>query len=184
MLGCNKISYTLKWTCSFQLLVCLSVCNYLLPPCMKRLKSISVPIRIHCKKHIFFSIRVFFHRHWRFTWQQGKRGDHLLFHSTTSTHSRTLRHLFATLHVRWLSRIFNCNACVYQTATRWDLPPYWITIWLIDWLIDNGIFVYLLDELILGFCYGDLTCGKLEDLNSHRLSPLYYKRIDYPVYPE
>ena len=32
----------------------------------------------------------------------------------------------------WLSRIFNCNTCVYQTATRWDLPPYRITIWLID----------------------------------------------------
>ena len=74
MLGCNKIWYTLKWTCSFQLLVCLSVCNYLLPPCMKRLKSISVPIRIHCQKNIFCSIRVFFHRHWRFTWQQGERG--------------------------------------------------------------------------------------------------------------
>ena len=26
----------------------------------------------------------------------------------------------------------NRSACVYQTATRWDLPPYWITIWLID----------------------------------------------------
>ena len=45
-------------------------------------------------------------------------GDHLLFHSTISTRSRTLRHLFATLHVRWLSRIFNRNVCVYQTATR------------------------------------------------------------------
>ena len=35
-----------------------------------------------------------------------------------------MRHLFAALHVRWLSRIFNCNACVYQTTTRWDLPSY------------------------------------------------------------
>ena len=101
---------------------------------------------------IFFSVRVFFHRHWRFTGQQEKEEDHLLFHSTTSTCSRTLRHLFATLHVRWLSRIFNRNACVYQTATRWDLPPYQITtIWLIDWLIDDAMFVCLLDELILGF---------------------------------
>ena len=40
-----------------------------------------------------FSIGVFFRRHWRFTGQQGKGGDHLLFHSTTSTHSRTLRYL-------------------------------------------------------------------------------------------
>ena len=83
----------------------------------------------------FFSISVFFHRHWRFTGQQGKGGDHRLFHYTTFTRSRTLRHLFATLHVRWL-RILNRNACVYQTATWWDLLPYGITIWLIDWLID------------------------------------------------
>ena len=33
----------------------------------------------------------------------------------------------------YLSRIFNRIACIYQTATRWDLPPYWITIWLIDY---------------------------------------------------
>ena len=62
---------------------------------------------------------------------RGRQGT-ILFHSTTSTPSRTFRHLFATLHVRWLSHIFNSNACIYQTATRWDLPPYRITIWLID----------------------------------------------------
>ena len=48
----------------------------------------------------FFPIRVFFHGHWQLTGQQGKGGDHLLFHSSTSTRSRTFRHLFATLHVR------------------------------------------------------------------------------------
>ena len=83
---------------------------------------------------------------------RGKGGNHLLFHSTTSTHSRTLRHLFTTFHMRWLSRIFNSNVCVYQTATRWDLPPYRIAIWLIDWWCN--VFC-LLDELILGFCYND-----------------------------
>ena len=67
----------------------------------------------------------------RFTWQQGKGGDHLLFHSTTSTRSQTLRHLFATLHVRWLSCIFNCNACVYQTAV-YELPPCLFFTWWID----------------------------------------------------
>ena len=80
----------------------------------------------------FFSIMVFFRGHWRLTGQQGKGGDLLLFDSTTPTRSRTFRHLFATLHVRWLSRIFNHNACIYQTATRWDVPPYRILIWLID----------------------------------------------------
>ena len=86
--------------------------------------------------YIFFSIRAFFHWHWQFIGQQGKGGDHLLFHSTNSTHSRTFRHLFATFHVRGLSRIFNLNACIYQTTTQWDLPPYW--------LIMQCLFVYLM----------------------------------------
>ena len=98
---------------------------------------------------------------WQLTGQQGKGGEAgeageagegrgtILFQSTTSTRSRTLRHLFATLHVRWLSHIFNRNACIYQIATRWGLPSYWITIWLIDDVI--LIFVYLHVELILGF---------------------------------
>ena len=97
----------------------------------------------------FFSLRLFFHGHWKITGQQAKGEDHLLFYSTAFTRSRTFRHLFATLQVRWLSHIFNCNACIYQTATRWDLPPYWITIWLIDDVM--LIFVCLLVDLILGF---------------------------------
>ena len=99
--------------------------------------------------NFFFSIRVFFHRHWQFTGQQGKGGDHLLFHSTTSTRSRTFRHLFATLHVRWLSRIFNRSACVYQTATRWDLLPYRITIWVIDWWCNVCLFTWWIDSRFL-----------------------------------
>ena len=123
-----------------------------------------------------FSIRVFFHRHWQFTGQLGKGGNYVLFHLTTSTRSRTLRHLFATLHVRWLSRIFNHNACVYQTATRWDLPPYRITIWLIDWLMMQCLLLYLMN-----WFYVFVTAiwhGKPVDLSSHRLSPLHYKRTD------
>ena len=126
---------------------------------------------------IFFSIRVFFffHRHWRFTGQKGKGGDHLLFHSTTSTRSRTFRHLFATLHVRWLSRIFNRNACVYQTATRWDLPPYRITIWVIDWWCNVCLFTWWIDSRSFVTA---IWCEKPVDLNSHWLSPLYYNQID------
>ena len=79
---------------------------------------------------ILFFYQNFLYRHWRFTGQQGKGGDHLLFHSTTSTRSRTLRHLYETLHLI-------------------ELP--------FEWLIDDAMFVCLLDELILGFCYSDLT---------------------------
>ena len=111
----------------------------------------------------FFSVRVFFHGHWRLSTPQGKEGDYLLFHSTTSARSRTFRHLFASLHVRWLSHIFNRTACAcsYQTASWWDVPPYRITIWLIDVML---ISVCLPDNLILGFCYSNLTqeTGKLE----------------------
>ena len=136
----------------------------------------------------FFFIRVFFHRHWRFTEQQGKGGHHLLFHSITSTRSRTLRHLFPTLHVRWLSRLFNRNACVYKTVTRWDFQPYQISAWLIDWLIDDAMFVCVFDELILGFCYSGLTweTGGFElvstitrVLQANRLS----KCASHPNYP-
>ena len=80
----------------------------------------------------FFPIRVFFHWHWRLTGQQGKGGDHFLFHSTTSTRSRTLKELFCNFAREMTITYFNRTACIYQAATRWDLPPYRITIWLID----------------------------------------------------
>ena len=72
-----------------------------------------------------------------------------LFNSTTSTRSRTLRHLFATLHVRWLSRIFNRNACIYHTATQWDLTPSRITIWVIDWWCNVCLFTWWIDTTFL-----------------------------------
>ena len=97
----------------------------------------------------FFFYQGFLHRHWWFTGQQGKGGDHLLFHSTTSTLSRTLRHLFATLHVRWPSRIFNRNACLYQTTTLWDLPPYRITIGVIDRWCNVCLFTCWIDTRFL-----------------------------------
>ena len=40
------------------------------------------PTKISWKIVAFFFYQVFFHRHWRLTGQQGKRGDHFLFHST------------------------------------------------------------------------------------------------------
>ena len=101
-----------------------------------------------------FSIRVFFHGHWQPIGQQRKGGDHLLFHSTSSTRSRTFRHTFATLHVRWLSHFFNRTPCIFQAATQWDLPPCRITIWFSDDVM--LIFVCLLGDLILGFCYSNL----------------------------
>ena len=119
---------------------------------------------------------------------RGREGT-ILFHSTTSTHSRTSRNLFATLHVKWLSHIFNRNACIYQAATRWDLPTYRITIWLIDDVI--VIFVCLLVELILGFCYSYMTweTGGLElvstiilALQANRLTKFCQFKLKFGTY--
>ena len=114
-------------------------------------------------KDMFFSVRAFFHGHWRLTGQQRKGGHHLLFHSTASSCSRTFRYLFTTSHVRWLSHIFNRNPCIYQTATRWDFPPYWITIWLTDWWC-SFIFCLFTGWFDLKFCCSNLTreTGELE----------------------
>ena len=127
--------------------------------------GLNMPKDINRMEMFFFSIRVFFHRHWQLTGQQGKGGDHLLFHSTTFTRSRTFRHLFATLHVRWH---------IYQISTPWDLPPYQITVWLIDVMLT---FVYLLVELILGFVTA-IWHEKRVDSNLHWPSSLYYKRTN------
>ena len=54
---------------------------------------------------------------------------------------------------------FNRTACIYQTATQWDLPPYRITIWLTDWLMIQCLFIYLMNW-IQGFCYSNLTWEK------------------------
>ena len=63
------------------------------------------------------------------------------------------------LHVRWISRIFNCNACVYQTATRWDLPPYRINIWLTDWWCNVYLFTWWIDSRFLLERFGMRTGG-------------------------
>ena len=80
----------------------------------------------------------------------GKGLDHFLFHSTTFIRSRTFRHLFATLHVRWLSHIFNRTALFLIT-------PYRITIIFIDdvklifcfftWWLDSS---FLLQQFYTG----------------------------------
>ena len=97
---------------------------------------------------IFFFYQGFLHRHWRFTGQQGKGGDYLLF-PLYHFHPLTNIETFATLHVRWLSRIFNRNACVYQTATQWGLPPYLITIWVIDWWCNVCLFTWFIKTRFL-----------------------------------
>ena len=101
----------------------------------------------------FFPIMVFFQRYWQFTGQQRKEGDHLLFHSSTFTRSRTLRHLQLCMWVDY--HVFLIATFVF---TRLLLGEIYHLIELpFKWLIDDAMFVWLLDELILAFCYSDFT---------------------------
>ena len=127
---------------------------------------------------VFFSTRVFIHGHWWLTGQQGKKRDHVLFHSNTPTHSRTFRHLFGTLHLKWLSYVSNRNACFSSRmlATRWDFTIF-SNYHLIDWWCEVcfSLFTWWFDTR---FLIQQSWYGKPADLNSHRLSPLYYKQTD------
>ena len=116
-----------------------------------------------CLLFSFFSIKYFFYGYWQLTGQQGKGGNCLLFHPVTSNRSKSFRHLFVILHVRFLSRSFNRNACICW----WDLPPYRIIIWFIDDVM--LIFVCFLVDLILRFVAAVLH-EKSVGSNSHQLS--------------
>ena len=103
-----------------------------------------------------FILRIFFYRNWWFIGQSGEGGDHLLFHVTTSTRSQTLRHLFATLQMRWL-HVFLIATLEF---TRLLLDEIYHLIELpSDWLLADEMFVCLLNELVLGFCYSDFDMG-------------------------
>ena len=111
-------------------------------------RSFVFPLKIY----IYFFIRIYFHGHWRLTWQQWKGWDDCLFHSTTSTCSLTSIYLFVTISCETIfviSHICNCTTCIYQPAPRSDLQPYRMTIFLIDDV--KLVFVCLCDDLILAF---------------------------------
>ena len=71
--------------------------------------------------------------------------------------------------------VFLIATRVYQTATWWDLPPYWITIWLIHWWCNVCLFTGWFESR---FFVTAIWHEKPVDLNSHRLSHLYYKYND------
>ena len=110
-----------------------------------------------------------FHSRTLDNWQDSRGWERTIFYSTLP-HFHSL-HLSPALHLRWLSHIFNPTAFIYEIATRWDLPPYRIIIWMIDDVM--FIVVCLLVDLILGF-----VTALWHDSNSHRLSSLYYKQTD------
>ena len=59
------------------------------------------------------------------------------------------------INVRWISRIF--NRILYLPDCYLMRLTTLLNYHLIDWLIDDATFVCLLDDLILAFCYSNLT---------------------------
>ena len=101
--------------------------------CFSAIKNIFVPSSsANFSTKLFFFYQGFLHRHWWFTGQQGKGEDHLFYSAPPPLPTHEHWDIYQKF-VRWLWLIFNRNACVYQTATRWDLPPYRTVIWVIDW---------------------------------------------------
>ena len=95
-------------------------------------------------------------------------GVHFLFHSTTSTRSRTFRHLFVTLHVRWLSHIFNRNTLVFTRLLLNEI--YHLLELQFDWCkVSFYLFTWWYDTR---FLLQQSWYGKPVDSNSHQLSPL------------
>ena len=84
----------------------------------------------------------------------GKERGPYLFLSTISSGSRTFRHLFTTLHVRWLPYIFNLHGL--------QLPKWYsvrFTTLSNYQLIDDRILIllWLLGDVTLGCCNSNLT---------------------------
>ena len=71
-----------------------------------------------------------------------------------------------------LGLIINCHSNLHYTSPLLLDEIYYLIELPFDWLNDDTMFVCLLDELILGFCFSDF------DIGNHRLSPLYYKQTN------
>ena len=88
------------------------------------------------------------------------------FLATTYTCLQTLTHLFAVMHLRYLSHIFSHNACNYQTVIRWDLSTSG------NRHLNFELFWSLISYMLL------ICLGQIVDLDWHQLSPLCYNCIN------
>ena len=123
-----------------------------------------------------FSIRVFLRGHWWLTGHQGNRGNHL-YSSLPLQPANEHSDFYLQLYMWDDCHIFVIAPLVFTRLLfcLWDLPPYQITMSLIDDVM--LIFVCLLDGLIPGYITA-IWHGKPGNSNSHQPSPLYYKRTD------
>ena len=103
-------------------------------------------------------------RHWLFTGQQGKGGDHVLFLSTTSTHSQAFRHLKLCIwddyHVLLIPSL---------VTTRLPLDEIYHLIELhFEWLMMQYLFLFVYLMVWCEVFVIAIWHGKPVDFNSHR----------------
>ena len=89
----------------------------------------------------FFFYKGFLHRHWWFTGQQGKGGDHLFFHSTTlPSHEHWDIYLQLCMwddyHVFLIATLVFTKLLLDEIYHLIELP--------FEWLINDAMFVCLL----------------------------------------
>ena len=118
----------------------------------------------HASKTLFSRfLGFFFHGHWRLTGQQGKGGDHLLFHYTTSTRSGTFRHLFCAwddYHIFLIASPVFIRLLLHEIYNLIEL--------LFDWLIMRGLVLFV--SRLKAYCnYGSVHIDKGVKLTSHEM---------------
>ena len=107
---------------------------------------------------VFLEIRVFFHVHWRLTWQQGKGGDHFyptLPLSPAHEHSDIYLQLciWDDYHIFLIARLVFTRLLLDEIYHL----DYRVTIWLIDDV--TLVFVCLRNDSILAFFLQQLETG-------------------------
>ena len=122
----------------------------------------------------FFFYQGFLYGHWRFTGQQGKRGDHLLFHSPLPP-AHEHWEIYLQLYMWDDYHVFLITTLVF---TRLLLDEIYHLIELpFEWLIDDAMFVCLLDELIQFDIGLFLVYYKLIWLVNHKWESIYIFRF-------
>ena len=107
------------------------------------------------KIFFIFFCQGFLHRHWKFTGHQGKEGETIFYSTVPLPPAHEYWDIYVQLYMWKDYQVFLIATLVFA---RLLLDEIYQPIELpSEWLIDDAIFACLLDDLILGICYSDLT---------------------------
>ena len=146
----------LKIRCQFYISMKKVIIPWKIQAIMKNFVQHSSTISVWAwtKKRVFFFIRVFFTDTHDSRDSRGREGN--IFYSTLP-HPPAHEHydiylqlsIWDDYHVFLIATLVFARLLLDEIYHLIELP--------FEWLIDDAMFVCLLDELILGFCYSDLT---------------------------